>query len=77
MVPGALARVAAPMSYGRALGTVGLDRGSDLLILFLFLVVSLPFVASTAWVGEIVAGAAVLVALLILALAAARVYGRA
>jgi uncharacterized protein (TIRG00374 family) len=68
--------VAAPMSYGRALGTVGLDRGSDLLTLFLFLVVSLPFVASTAWVGEIVAGGAVLVALLILALAAARIYAR-
>ena len=68
--------VAAPMSYGRALGTVGLDRGSDLLTLFLFLVVSLPFVASATWVGEIVAGAAVLVALLILALAAARIYAR-
>jgi uncharacterized protein (TIRG00374 family) len=68
--------VDAPMPYGRALGTVGLDRGSDLLTLFLFLVVSLPFVASTAWVGEIVAGGAVLVALLILALAAARIYAR-
>src|SRR5262245_4590909 len=57
--------VAAPMFYGRALGTVGLDRGSDLLTLFLFLVVSLPFVASATWVGEIVAGGAVPVALLI------------
>jgi uncharacterized protein (TIRG00374 family) len=68
--------VASSMPYGRALGTVGLDRGADLVALFLFLVVSLPFVASASWVGEIVAGGAALVALLILGLAAARIYAR-
>ena len=46
------------MPSGRALATVGLDKGCDVLVLFGFLVVSLPFVASAAWVTRIVAGAA-------------------
>ena len=36
--------VAASVPSGRALATVGLDRGSDVVALFVFLVVSLPFV---------------------------------
>ena len=69
--------VAAPMASGRALATVGLDKGSDVLVLFGFLVVSLPFVASAAWVTRIVAGAALLIVVLVALFALARVYARA
>jgi hypothetical protein len=68
--------VAAPMPSGRALATVGLDRGSDAVVLFGFLVISLPFVTSAAWVTRIVLGGAVLVGVLLLLLAAARGYAR-
>ena len=68
--------VAAPMPSGRALGTVGIDRGSDILALFALLVVSTPFVTSAAWVVRIVVGAALLVLVLLVALAAARAYAR-
>lgn len=66
--------VAGPMASGRALATVGLDRGSDAVALFGFLVVSLPFVASAEWIREIVVGGVLLVVLLVGALAAARAY---
>ena len=56
--------VDAAIPSGRALATVGLDRGSDVVALFLFLVVSLPFVASAGWIEEIAIGGALLVALL-------------
>jgi uncharacterized protein (TIRG00374 family) len=69
--------VEAPMTSGRSLATVGLDRGSDVVTLFGFLVVSLPFVASAAWVTRVAVGAAVLVAVLALLLVLARVYARA
>lgn len=69
--------VAAPMPSGRALATVGLDRGCDVLALFAFLVVTLPFVASEAWVTRITIGAVVLIALLFLLLLAARLYAGA
>jgi hypothetical protein len=68
--------VAAPMPSGRALATVGLDRGSDAVVLFGFLVISLPFVTSAAWVTGIVLGGAVLIAGLLLLLGAARAYAR-
>lgn len=68
--------VAAPMPSGRALGTVGLDRGCDVVALFGFLALSVPFVASAAWVTRIVIGASLLVILLIGGLAAARAYAR-
>ncbi len=68
--------VAATIPSGRALATVGLDRGSDFAALFVFLVVSLPFVASEEWIREIVVGGAVLLLVLLLLLAAARGYAR-
>ena len=69
--------VAAPMPSGRALATVGLDRGCDILTLFAFLVVALPFVTSAAWVTRITVGAVALIALLFVLLLAARLYARA
>jgi len=66
--------VAAPMPSGRALATVGLDKGCDVLVLFGFLVVSLPFVASAAWVTRIVVGAALLILALLALFALARMY---
>jgi len=69
--------VAVPMPSGRALATVGLDKGCDVLVLFAFLVVALPFVASAAWVTRIVAGAAVLIVVLVALFAAARLYASA
>ena len=44
--------VEAPVPLGRALATVGVDRGCDVVALFAFLGISLPFVASAAWVAE-------------------------
>ncbi len=66
--------VAEPMSSGRALATVGLDRGADVLTLFAFLAVSLPFVASTSWVLRIALGAVALIAVLVVLLLGARLY---
>lgn len=66
--------VAAPMPSGRALATVGLDKGCDVLVLFAFLLVSLPFAASAAWVIRIVAGAAIVIAVLVAVFALARLY---
>jgi uncharacterized protein (TIRG00374 family) len=68
--------VAAPMPSGRALASVGLDRGCDVLALFAFLLLALPFVASAAWVTRIAVGAAILVLALLLLFAAARAYSR-
>ena len=64
--------VAAPMASGRALGTVGLDRGCDVLVLFVLLLVTLPFVSWPAWVDGIVFGSAVLVMVMFALLLAAR-----
>ncbi len=64
------------MSSGRALATVGLDRGSDVVTLFAFLVVSLPFAASASWVTRIVVGSAILLVVLVAALVGARGYSR-
>jgi len=69
--------VAAPMPSGRALATVGLDKASDVLVLFAFLLVSLPFVASAAWVIRIVVGAAAVIVALLVLFALARLYASA
>ena len=61
---------------GRALATVVLDRGSDLVGLVVVLLVTLPFVAPAAWLGRIVAGSVIGVAALLLGLFAARLYSR-
>lgn len=68
--------VAAPMPYGRAFGTVALDRGCDLVALFALLVLTVPFVATAAWVARLVVGGALVLALLVGALVAARTYVR-
>jgi glycosyltransferase 2 family protein len=68
--------VAASIPSGRALATVGLDRGSDVVALVAFLLVSLPFVASAAWITRVVVGGVLLLFLLVVALLAARGYAR-
>lgn len=68
--------VAAPMPTGRAFAIVGLDRGCDVLTLFAFLLVALPFVAPAAWVVQIAAGTGILLLALMALLLAARGYAR-
>jgi len=63
-------------SYGRGVATVVLDRGFDLVVLFAFLLATLPFVTDERWVDRIVLGALIAVALLGLGLLAARSYTR-
>jgi glycosyltransferase 2 family protein len=63
-------------SYGRGVATVVLDRGFDLVVLFAFLLATLPFVTDERWVDRIVLGALTAVALLGLGLLAARSYTR-
>lgn len=64
----------APMSGGRALGTVALDRACDVVALALLLVIGLQSVASPSWLVQLVIG--VLVTLVVLAgvLTFARLY---
>ncbi len=61
---------------GRALATVVLDRGSDLVGLVVVLLVTLPFVAPAAWLGRIVVGSVLAIGVLLVGLAAARRYSR-
>ena len=68
--------VAAPMPSGRAFATVGLDRGCDVVALFAFLAIALPFVAPAVWVTTIAIGAALLIFLLFTLLLGARWYAR-
>ena len=68
--------VAAPMPTGRAFATVGLDRGCDVVTLFAFLVVALPFVAPAAWVIRIVVGTGILILALAALFVVARGYAR-
>ena len=68
--------VEASVASGRALATVGLDRVCDVVALFAFLVISVPFVASATWVTRLVVGAACLLLLLVLGLLVARGYAR-
>ncbi len=63
-------------SYGRGVATVVLDRGFDLVVLFAFLLATLPFVTDERWVDRIVLGALIAVALLGIGLLAARSYTR-
>ena len=63
-------------SYGRGVATVVLDRGFDLVVLFAFLLATLPFVTDERWVDRIVLGALTAVALFGLGLLAARSYTR-
>ena len=68
--------VAAPMPSGRAFATVGLDRTCDVVTLFTFLVVALPFVAPASWVIRIVVVTGILLAVLGMLLVAGRGYAR-
>jgi uncharacterized protein (TIRG00374 family) len=63
-------------SYGRGVATVVLDRGFDLVVLFAFLLATLPFVTDERWVDRIVAGALCAVGLLWLGILGARSYTR-
>jgi uncharacterized protein (TIRG00374 family) len=63
-------------SYGRGVATVIFDRGFDLVVLFAFLLATLPLVTDEAWVDRIVVGALIAVALLGLGIVAARAYTR-
>jgi glycosyltransferase 2 family protein len=67
-------QVAARIPAGRALSTVFVDRAFDVFALVIFLAVSLPFVASAAWLYRIAIGAATLLVLLGLVLVGARAY---
>jgi uncharacterized protein (TIRG00374 family) len=62
------------MPAGRALATVVVDRGFDLLALVTFLVVSLPFVTEAPWLDRIVVVGVAGLAVLVAALLFARVY---
>jgi uncharacterized protein (TIRG00374 family) len=65
---------AARIPGGRALATVVLDRGADVLTLVVFLVASLLFVADASWVRWIVVGGIVLLICLAALLLFARSY---
>jgi glycosyltransferase 2 family protein len=68
--------VAAPMASGRALASVGLDRGTDAVVLFGFLVVSLPFVLEAAWTMPVLGGTAVMLVVGLAGLVLVRRYAR-
>ena len=61
---------------GRALATVVLDRGSDLVGLVIVLLITLPFVTPAAWLGWIVVGSVLAIGFLFVMLAGARRYSR-
>jgi uncharacterized protein (TIRG00374 family) len=63
-------------SYGRGVATVVFDRGFDLVVLFGFLLATVPFVTDESWVDRIVLGGLVAVGLLALGILAARWYTR-
>lgn len=65
---------AAPMSAGRALGTVVLDRGCDLVALLFLLVIALAAVATSEWILTIAVGTVVALVALAAAVVFARVY---
>ncbi|MDW8339763.1 MAG: lysylphosphatidylglycerol synthase transmembrane domain-containing protein, partial [Thermoleophilia bacterium] len=70
-------QVAARLRGGLALSTVFVDRVFDVVTLSLFLLVSLPFVASAAWLRRIVFGACISMGGLAAVLLGARLYTRA
>lgn len=67
-------QVEARIRAGRALATVFVDRGFDVLALVVFLAVSLPFVSSAEWLQRIAVGGLVLLGAVGLVLVAARAY---
>lgn len=67
---------AADVAAGRALATVVLDRASDILVLFVFLLVSLPEVVGAGWSRRLAVSALVVVVLVAAVLVFARVYAR-
>ena len=69
-------QVEARIPGGRALATVFVDRGFDVLTLVAFLVLSLPFVSSAEWLRRIAIGGLALLVMLGLVLLAARAYTR-
>jgi glycosyltransferase 2 family protein len=66
----------AGLPAGRALATVVLDRGCDLVVLFVILLATLPEVAGSGWSRRIAGGALVLVLGIALLLVFARAYTR-
>lgn len=64
----------APMSGGRALGSVALDRACDVVTLTLFLVIGLQAVASTEWLVRLAIGALIAVLAIAVVLIGARLY---
>ena len=64
----------APMSGGRAFGSVVLDRMCDVLTLVLFFAIGVQAVASTEWLVRMAVGAALAVVVIAGALVLARVY---
>lgn len=69
-------QVAGRIPAGRALATVFVDRGFDVLALVVFLAISLPLVASAEWLERIALGSLALLLAVGLVLAAARLYTR-
>jgi len=68
--------LAARIPGGRAFATVFVDRVFDVVTLVIFLAVSLPFATSAEWLRRITVGGLVLLGLVALVLAGARVYAR-
>lgn len=66
----------APMSGGRAFGSVVLDRVCDIVTLGVFLAIGLNAVAPTAWLVRLAIGAAIAIILIVAALLLARFYTR-
>jgi glycosyltransferase 2 family protein len=66
----------APMSGGRALGSVALDRVCDVVALAIFLVIGIQAVPTPVWLRNMIIGAAVLVVFIVAALVFARLYTR-
>jgi glycosyltransferase 2 family protein len=62
--------------YGRGIATVVLDRGFDLVVLFGFLLATVPFVTDARWIDRIVVGTLVAVALLAIGILGSRSYTR-
>lgn len=66
----------APMSGGRALGSVALDRVCDVITLAVFLAIGLQAVPTPDWLRRLVIGAVILVVLIVAVLVFARLYTR-
>jgi uncharacterized protein (TIRG00374 family) len=66
----------APMSGGRALGSVALDRVCDVVALLAFLAIGLQAVPTPEWLQRMIIGAVVLLVLIVVVLVFARLYTR-